>query len=269
MLHKSNWRFIYCDTSQCLQYVRVHCDTRWREYSIFPKLIFHTAYLLTSLRKNILGNPSFENNRLMTHESESRSVVSTLCNPMDYTVHGILQARILEWGAHSLLQGICPTHRSNTGLPHRRHILYQMSHKGSPVTLRVTFNTKSYYLMLSCNTGTHSGTIKQRREVLLLCVSQSPHEMNVSSWRRKQTHGAVSAAFLRLSVLPDPGRWHSGAISGQEAEGQVSSKSTKYGLGEVESFLFLSYSFHFPGSIVIVLSWDSCKYFLQVPVAAY
>ena len=31
----------------------------------------------------------------------------TLCNPMDYTVHGILQARILEW-------------------------VYQLSHKGSP-----------------------------------------------------------------------------------------------------------------------------------------
>ena len=29
-------------------------------------------------------------------ESESRSVVS-LCDPMDYIVHGILQARILEW----------------------------------------------------------------------------------------------------------------------------------------------------------------------------
>ena len=25
----------------------------------------------------------------------------TLCNPMDYTVHGILQARILEWVAVS------------------------------------------------------------------------------------------------------------------------------------------------------------------------
>ena len=25
----------------------------------------------------------------------------TLCNPMDYTVHGILQARILEWVAFS------------------------------------------------------------------------------------------------------------------------------------------------------------------------
>ena len=30
-------------------------------------------------------------------ESESRSVVSNFCNPMDYTVHGILQARIQEW----------------------------------------------------------------------------------------------------------------------------------------------------------------------------
>ena len=26
---------------------------------------------------------------------------STLCDPMDYTVHGILQARILEWVAFS------------------------------------------------------------------------------------------------------------------------------------------------------------------------
>ena len=31
-------------------------------------------------------------------ESESQSFL-TLCDPMDYTVHGILQARILEWVA--------------------------------------------------------------------------------------------------------------------------------------------------------------------------
>ena len=31
-------------------------------------------------------------------ETESHSVV-TLCDPMDYTVHGILQVRILEWVA--------------------------------------------------------------------------------------------------------------------------------------------------------------------------
>ena len=29
----------------------------------------------------------------------------TLCNRMDYTVHGILQARILEWGAFPFSKG--------------------------------------------------------------------------------------------------------------------------------------------------------------------
>ena len=29
----------------------------------------------------------------------------TLCNPMDYTVHGILQARILEWAAFLFCRG--------------------------------------------------------------------------------------------------------------------------------------------------------------------
>ena len=35
-------------------------------------------------------------------------------------------------GSLSLLQGIFPTQGSNLGLPHCRHILYQLSHKGSP-----------------------------------------------------------------------------------------------------------------------------------------
>ena len=52
----------------------------------------------------------------------------TLCNPMDYTVHGILQARILERSSLSLLQGIFPTQVSNPRLPCCRWILYQLSH---------------------------------------------------------------------------------------------------------------------------------------------
>ena len=56
----------------------------------------------------------------------------TLCNPMDYTVHGILQARILEWVSLSLLQGIFPTQGLNPGLQHFKQILYKLSHKGSP-----------------------------------------------------------------------------------------------------------------------------------------
>ena len=85
---------------------------------------------------------------------------------MDYTVHGILQARILEWvafpfsrgssqprdwtqggfllaepqgklkntgvGSRSLLRGIFPTQGLNQVLLHCRQILYQLSHKGSP-----------------------------------------------------------------------------------------------------------------------------------------
>ena len=36
----------------------------------------------------------------------------TLCDPMNYTVRGILQARILGWvGSLSILQGIFPTQR--------------------------------------------------------------------------------------------------------------------------------------------------------------
>ena len=40
--------------------------------------------------------------------SESESCVQTcsiLCDPMDYTVHGIFQARILEWVAFPFSRG--------------------------------------------------------------------------------------------------------------------------------------------------------------------
>ena len=57
----------------------------------------------------------------------------TLCDSRDYAVHGILQSRILEWVAVIFLQGIFPTQGSNPGLPHRRWILYWLSHQGSPL----------------------------------------------------------------------------------------------------------------------------------------
>ena len=43
--------------------------------------------------------PKFES------ESENCSVVPTLCDPMDYIVHGVLQARILEWVAFPFSRG--------------------------------------------------------------------------------------------------------------------------------------------------------------------
>ena len=64
----------------------------------------------------------------------------TLCDPMnccplDSSVRGILQARILEWVAHSLLQVIFPTQGSNPGLLHCRPTLYHLSHQGRPALI--------------------------------------------------------------------------------------------------------------------------------------
>ena len=56
----------------------------------------------------------------------------TLCDSIDCIVHGILQARILDWAAFPFSRRIFPTQESNPGLRHCGQILYQLSHKGSP-----------------------------------------------------------------------------------------------------------------------------------------
>ena len=60
--------------------------------------------------------------------SEVTRSCPTLCDPVDcslpgFSVHGIPQARILEWVTISFLQGIFPTQGSNPGLPHCRQTL--------------------------------------------------------------------------------------------------------------------------------------------------
>ena len=57
-----------------------------------------------------------------THTEVAQSCL-TLCDPMDCSppgssLRGILQARVLQWVAIFLLQGIFPTQGSNWGLPH-------------------------------------------------------------------------------------------------------------------------------------------------------
>ena len=55
----------------------------------------------------------------------------TLCNPMDCPWDS--PGQNAGMGSLSLLlQGIFPAQGSNPGLPHRRWILYQLRHKGSP-----------------------------------------------------------------------------------------------------------------------------------------
>ena len=58
----------------------------------------------------------------------------SLCYHMDYTVHEIIQDRILEWVAFSFSRGSSQPRDRTPGLPHCRQILYQLSHQGSPAT---------------------------------------------------------------------------------------------------------------------------------------
>ena len=60
----------------------------------------------------------------------------TLLDPMNYTFHGILQARILEWiavpfsrGSSPPKDGIYVSYVSCIG----RHILYHLSYQGGPL----------------------------------------------------------------------------------------------------------------------------------------
>ena len=56
----------------------------------------------------------------------------TLCSPMDYTVHGVLQARILKWVAIPYSRGSSQP-RDGTQVSHiAGRFFYQLSHKGSP-----------------------------------------------------------------------------------------------------------------------------------------
>ena len=71
----------------------------------------------------------------------------TLCNPMDCIVHGILQARVLEWIAfpslpNPVIKSTWSPMKSNPGLLYYRQILYQLSHRGSPRILEWIFPTQ-------------------------------------------------------------------------------------------------------------------------------
>ena len=86
----------------------------------------------------------------------------TLCDPLDYTVHEFLQARILEWVSHSLLQGIFPAQGLNPGLLHCRHILYQLSHQGSP--------SLCFVLLLYCRSSLYILEINPLSELWFVIV---------------------------------------------------------------------------------------------------
>ena len=97
-------------------------DTKWqRTTSCAPVPKSRTLYVLLKMKV------------VVSHSHP------TLCNSMDYSppdssVHGISQARILEWVAipFSRDSTFFPTQGLNLGLLHYRCILLPLSHQGSP-----------------------------------------------------------------------------------------------------------------------------------------
>ena len=72
---------------------------------------------------------------------KSLSQCLALWDPIYYTVHGILQARILGWVAFSFSRGSSQTQGSYPGLLFCRQILYQLSYEGSPFITETKLNS--------------------------------------------------------------------------------------------------------------------------------
>ena len=102
-------------------------ETNSKMYMVM-KSTHNSKAILRSKKKEYLFYQLFS-------ESEKKVKVTqsclTLCDPMDYTVYGILQDRMLDWVAVPFSKGIFPTQGSSPGLLHCRQILYQLSHQGS------------------------------------------------------------------------------------------------------------------------------------------
>ena len=79
--------------------------------------------------------------------SEVAQSFPALCDPMDCSlpgssIHGIFQAKVLEWVAISFSRGIFLTQELNLGLLHCRQVLYHLSHQGVPLgSSRIICNT--------------------------------------------------------------------------------------------------------------------------------
>ena len=67
------------------------------------------------------------------------------CSLSSSSVHGILQARILEWITTPFSNGIFPTQGLNPGLLHCRQILYLLSYHGSPELSAKTPTSQPYF----------------------------------------------------------------------------------------------------------------------------
>ena len=101
----------------------------------------------------------------------------TTCSPPGFSVHGILQARVLECVAIPFSRG-SSTQGWNPGLPHCSQTLYRLNHQGSRDRLkRVWTEQKSTLRVLLSPTGTHLVANSEWAAVGSVQRGQPPHRL--------------------------------------------------------------------------------------------
>ena len=112
--------------------------------------------------------------------SESHSVMSN-----SLLLHGLYSpwnspGQNMGVGSHSLLQGIFPTQGLNPSLSHCRHILCQLSNKGSPIWhLYILYVTFIHIWQIPMWNIWHLGIILKKK-IKIICKSKSDYSKHFS-----------------------------------------------------------------------------------------
>ena len=123
------------------------------------------------------------------------------CSSPSSSVHGISQARTLEWVAIPFSRRVFLTQGLHLGLPHGKEILYQLSHQGSPIYFLLSENILHCLLHLNivkksvCSfMGRSGGWILKWPGNIVILFGSSPF-VSVESVFSKELFGCSKASW--------------------------------------------------------------------------
>ena len=139
-------------------------------------------------------------------KSESSSVLSISLQP--HGLHSPWNSPGQNTGVGSLflLQGIFPTQGWNPGLPHCRWILYQLSHKGSPIEIYILIISLNANQPKCSNQKTPNSWMDTKQDLYIRHLqethfrSRDTYKFKVRKWR-KVFHANGNQKKARVATL--------------------------------------------------------------------